>query len=389
MVVAPVAAFRRDGLTWLMYVMLGWYALLQATPGLVIPHLRDELHLDHAVGGLHVAAFAAGSIVAGVLAARLERMLGRRQLLWTAAVLMGCGAVGLVAGRVATLTVGSVLVMGVGGGLLLVTVQAVLADHHSEHRTVALTEANVAAGVAYLVLIGALSLAAALHLGWRAAVLSCLVVPAAAWLTSRQRPIPAPSGASVATGRLPGVFWAAAGVLFCTTAAEWCMTSWGASFVEDATGVTASAAVAAMAGYFVGVLVGRTFGSRLARRYTPAPLLAAALVMTATGFATLWPAASSAQAVVGLAVLGIGLGNLFPFGMSLAIELTPDSTAQASGRVVAVTSLAVLLAPLTIGTLADARSLTFALGVVPVLLVVAGAGLVVVQRIRPRVATPS
>ena len=60
------ADFRRDRLTWVAYVMLGWFAYLQAAPGLVIVHLRDELDLSYSTGGLHVAAFAAGSLLAGV-----------------------------------------------------------------------------------------------------------------------------------------------------------------------------------------------------------------------------------------------------------------------------------------------------------------------------------
>ena len=66
-------AFRRDRLTWIAYVLLAWFAYLQAAPGLVIAHLRDELDLSYSAGGLHVAAFAAGSMVAGVVSARLER----------------------------------------------------------------------------------------------------------------------------------------------------------------------------------------------------------------------------------------------------------------------------------------------------------------------------
>ena len=126
----PTPEFRRNRLTWIAYVLLAWFAYLQAAPGLLAGHLRDELDLSYSTGGLHLAAFAAGSMVAGVVSARLERGLGRRGLLWSAAALMGTGAIGLTAGRVAELTVGSVLVMGVGGGLLLATIQAALADNH-------------------------------------------------------------------------------------------------------------------------------------------------------------------------------------------------------------------------------------------------------------------
>lgn len=111
------AGFRRDRLTWVAYLLLAWFAYLQTAPGLVIVHLREELGLSYSTGGLHVAAFAAGSMVAGVVSARLERAIGRRTLFWAAAAVMGAGAVGLTAGRTAPVTVGSVLVMGVGGGL--------------------------------------------------------------------------------------------------------------------------------------------------------------------------------------------------------------------------------------------------------------------------------
>ena len=337
--------FVRDRLTWVAYVMLAFFSYLQAAPGLVIVHLREELGLSYSIAGMHVAAFAAGSMVAGVIAARLERLSGRGRL---AAAVMSAGAVGLTAGHTAVVTIGSVLIMGVGGGLLLVTVQAALADHHGDLRTVALAEANVAASIAYLALIGVLSLTAALQLGWRAALLAPLAVPILAWASARRLAIDAPPPSQVRQGRLPGVFWIAAGMLFCTSAAEWCITAWGATFVEDTADVSTDTAVAMMAGYFGGVLLGRTLGSRLARRRDPAWLLALALIVTAGGFAVLWPSSAVAPALLGLSLLGVGLGNLFPMGMSLAVALAPTRAALASGRAVAASSFAVLLAPFTV-----------------------------------------
>jgi MFS family permease len=355
---------------------------------LVVVHLRDELDLSYAAGGLHVAAFAAGSTVAGLVSARLEGWLGRRKLLRSAAALLGAGVVGLTVGSIVEVTVGSVLVMGIGGGLVLGTVQAALADHHGEFRSVALAEENVAASISYLTLVGVLSLAAALQLGWRVALLASLVVPIVAWWCSRRVSMEAPPSHAVA-GRLPVVVWIAAAMLFCTTAAEWCVTAWGATFVQDAAGVSSATAVAVMAGYFGGVLVGRTLGSRLARRYGAARLLAIALGVTAAGFGVLWPSTAPVPSLAGLSLLGIGLGNLFPMGVSLAVALAPGQSALASGRVVAMSSFAVVLAPLTVGTLADVTSLKMALGVVPVMVVLAAAGLTLVARTQARICDPS
>jgi fucose permease len=379
--------FRRDRLTWIAYLLLAWFAYLQAAPGLVIPHLRDELHMSYSVGGRHVAAFAAGSILAGVLSARVEERIGRRPLLWSSAAVMALGAAGLTAGRVPAATVGAVLVMGVGGGLLLATLQALLADHHGERRAVALTEANVAASLAYVVLAGALSLAAALDAGWRTAVLASLVVPAVAWWRNRRVEIEAPAPAEAATGRLPAVVWLATAMLFCTTAAEWCVTSWGSSFVATAADVSSDTAVSLMLGYFVVFVLGRSVGSALTRRHRPTRLLAGALVLAAVGFAVLWPARSPAQAAVGLLLVGIGIGNLFPLGLSVTVGLVPGRSALASGRAVVATAFAGLIAPLTVGTLADATSLTAALVVVPVALALAAVALALVSRSERRAAT--
>ncbi len=362
--------FRRDRLTWVAYALLAWFAYLQAAPGLVVPYLRDELDIGYTTGGLHVAAFATGSVLAGLTAARIEAAAGRRALLWGSAAVMAVGATGLVAGHVAAVTVGALVVAGYGGGLLLAAVQAALADHHGEQRAIALTEANVFASAAYLVLVAAVAL-----VSWRAALLASFAVPLALFLANRHVPITGAPPAAATEGRLPRAFPVAMAMLFCAVAAEWCVTSWGASFAREAADVSADTAVALMFGYFGGVFAGRATASRLARRHAPQRLLALALAIAAVGFAVLWPATSAVQVLAGLAVIGLGLGNLFPFALAVTVALAPDRAQLASSRAVLAGSSAVLIAPLTIGALADATSITGALLGVLVALALAAAGL--------------
>ncbi len=376
--------FQRDRLTWVAYLLLGWFSYLQAAPGLVMPYLRDKLGLSYSVGGLHVAAFAAGSLLAGIVSGRLEVAIGRRAMLWAGAVLMGAGTVGLTAGRMAEVTIASVLVMGFGAGLLIVAIQALLADRHGERRAVALTEANVAASIGYVVLIAALSLAAAAQVGWRTALLIGLAVPLVLWLRNRGLAIEAPSLSVAAAGRLPGIVWVAGAVLFCTTAAEWSVIAWGASFIEGNAGVSADTAVGLMAGYFGGVVAGRIVGSRLTRSREAARLLAISLAVAGAGFAIFWSSTGPVQAVLGLVVVGVGIGNLYPLGTSVTMALAPGQAAAASGRAVAMSASAGLLAPLVVGPVADATSLSAALLVIPAFLGLAAAGLGLVLRRQSR-----
>ena len=71
----------------------------------------------------------------------------------------------------------------------------------------------MAASSAYLLLIGTLSLTAALHAGWRVALLASLVVPLLVWSANRRLAIEAPPPTQVVQGRLPGAFWVAAAML--------------------------------------------------------------------------------------------------------------------------------------------------------------------------------
>jgi fucose permease len=127
-------------------------------------------------------------------------------------------------------------------------------------------------------------------------------------------------------------------------------------------------------------------GSALARTHDPARLLALALGAAGAGFAVLWPSSEPAPALLGLVLLGAGIGNLFPMGLSVAVALAPGQIGLASSRAVAMTAGAGLLAPFAVGTLADATSLSTALAIVPVLLGLAAVGLLVVRGRRVGVA---
>ena len=74
--------FVRDRFTWLAYLLLASFTLLQAILGPLMPFLRAELHLSYTLGGLHLSAFAAGMVLAGLTGDRLLSAVRRGLVFW-------------------------------------------------------------------------------------------------------------------------------------------------------------------------------------------------------------------------------------------------------------------------------------------------------------------
>src|ERR671911_1194138 len=163
--------FHRDELTWLAFGMLGFYNYLLSGLGPLMPSLREELGLSYTIASLHFSAFAVGMILAGLVGDRVVRRYGRRTVFWIGAAGLVAGVVALTIFHTPILTVGSVLLMGGVGSLVLILIPAILADRHGENRAVAIVEANIlsaATGAMAGLLIG---LGEQTPAGWRGAPL--------------------------------------------------------------------------------------------------------------------------------------------------------------------------------------------------------------------------
>jgi fucose permease len=89
------------------------------------------------------------------------------------------------------------------------------------------------------------------------------------------------------------------------------------------------------------------------------------------GFPLFWLARLPALNILGLLITGLGIANLYPLTLSIAIGLSPDQSNQASARASLGVGAALLTAPLLLGWLADRLSLGLAYGLVIVLMMAA------------------
>jgi MFS family permease len=363
--------FVRDRFTWLAYLMLGYYAYVQATLGPLMPFLRSELNLNYTIAGLHLSAFALGMVLAGLFGERAAQRWGRHTTFWGGAVGMAAGVLVLVTGRHEIVTIAGAFAAGVLGSFLLVMIQAALSDRHGERRAIALTESNVAASISASfapLLIGTMQRTG---IGWRGALVLAVAALAVIVIRFQQQPIPEsalPAHMDDAPRRaLPTTFWLYWATVLFSVAIEWCMIFWGADFLEKVVGLSKIDASTLMTLFFVGTAAARLIGSRLARIMPSARLLVVALAITLGGFLLFWLAPVAPLNVVGLFVTGLGVANLYPLTLSVTTSLAPERANIASARTSMASGLAILVGPQILGAVADQLGINRAYGVVPLL----------------------
>lgn len=385
MAAAVPHAFRRDRTTLLLYAALGVFGCLQVVPGLVTPALRDELGYGYTLASLHVTAFAALGVVAGLLAPGLDRRLGRAGVLLLGLGGAAAGAALLTVGRTAAATLGAAALLGLLGTLIIVAVQSALSDHHGDQRAVAFAESNVVASVGATGAPLAVGAAAAALGSWRWGVVALSLSGVVVALLARGHRLPAHTASPDAAdtgGRLPAAARTGVALVFAGVVVEWSVSYWGATYLRDVVDLSAATAVTAMTCFFAAMLVGRVAGGVLVRRLDAAHLLGAGLVLTGTGVLLEALSTSPAAAVAGLLLLGLGVAGLFPMALSLAVGGAPERAPAISGRCIVAGSTAVLLGPLLVGQLADVVGLRPALLVLPAALAAAAALLARYVRLR-------
>jgi predicted MFS family arabinose efflux permease len=340
-----------------------------------MPLLRDDLGISRTVGGLHFSAVAFGSVTTGLVVGRIVGTWGRNRVFWSGGGGVVAGSVLIGAGWHPAVTMLGALLIGMSGSAMLVVAQAVLSDHHSLHRPVALTEAATSMSVGTVlpaVLIGAL---VAVGAGWRNAFLAPVAIWIALALLLRAETFPsAPPIESRKHRRvLPGTYWWFWAAFIPAVGAEWSVGAWGADYLVEVAGTSEGSASFLMSAFFGAMVLGRLIGSKIAGVVSPFMLLLGASAVGLGGTLLFWVSDALVPVVAGLFVGGLGISMLFPMLLSQGIGIAPGHADIAAARVSIAAGGSVLVSPLTLGVIADQVGIRDAFAMVPVLLVLVAA----------------
>lgn len=157
------------------------------------------------------------------------------------------------------------------------------------------------------------------------------------------------------------------------SAVEFCLVYFGPQLLMG-TGLSAAAAGTALSSNFLGILVGRVLGARLARRPgRTVALLSGSLALTTVGFVPFWLGDEPGPAVAGLFLCGVGIANLYPLSLSLTLDAARGREDQANARSQVVLGVVAAASPYVLGRLADEHGLVAAFALEPVLVVACAA----------------
>jgi len=359
----------RTRITWMTYAFMVFFGLTQTIPGPANNLLREELGMSFTVAGFHSTLFAVGGLIVGAWGERYAAWVGNRFTVWSAGTVASAGILVYAAGQTPFITVPAIFAMGLGCTMLATMVSAILGDEHRERRAVALTESSTLASVGVLLaplLVGGFESAG---LGWRVAVLFAVGLWGFIVLLYGSVQLPpslAETDASDEDNRrpLPPIYWIYGAVLFLGVAIEWSFIFWTGDYLIETTGIAPDIASTLVSVFLGAMLIGRIIGSRLTRRYAPGRILLGAILLTLVAFPFFWLGEGVVVKVGALFIVGFGVANLFPQALAACLLVVPSQTNRASARIALMGGSAILIAPQTLGVVADAAGIQAAYGAI-------------------------
>jgi hypothetical protein len=364
-----------------------------------LPEIRDALGLSNTELGFAVAFGPAGGLLAGAVAAALVNRVGSARL--TAATGIASGLALALLGLAPTLPALALAFLALGAldatmdvamnanGLRVQTAyrRSIL---HALH---AFWSAGTLVGGVVAAVAAALRVPVAVHLAAAGAVLALVMLIALRAMLPRgprpelaaDGPTGRPAGRALAHARsLRLALVAVGGVAVMALLAafiEDAPATWNAVFLLDAVGTPAALAGIGYVTWTAAMVTGRLLGDGLVRRFGTVTVVRAGAVASVGAFllvvaAGALPAVGLPVALAGYAVLGLASAPFFP-AMFDAAGRHPGVTAGEGVAIVSWISRAgFLLAPATVGVVADAAGLPVAMAIP----LVAALGIAVVAR---------
>ena len=349
------------------------YGLIAALLGTVLPELGERFNLTAEQSGLIATMQALGLMIASVAIGPIVDNRGKKTGIVAGLSGITLGLIGLIYAGSYPAAAASMLVLGLGGGMLVTGSNALISDVSEGKRASALNLLNMFFGLGTMVTPLLAANVAALS-STHALSLTLTAIAAVTLLVNIGTKMPPPTGgrgftASEAPALLKQpTLYLLCSMLFLYVACEVGVFNWLVKFLEEERSVARADAQNILSwGFALGLLIGRVAASRILLGVSEIKVtLAASVVMTVTTFAMVRAGDPTVIAVAVFAA-GLAMAPMFPTTLGVCGNLFTKMTATAMGIVITSGWVGLTLSSYVIGFAADRSSLGSALLLLPVM----------------------
>ena len=320
--------------------------------GPVLPALSARWRLDDAQAGFLFTAQFLGSLSGALLAGRIALRFGVRTAITAGFAIAAAGVTAASAGPYIS-GLGGVATWGLGLGLIIPSVNLLVAELNPGRRAAALNVLNFAWG------IGAVATPPAIAATLRIADLRPLLLGLAALLAvtalaagATRMDAAAGAAAPEAAGVWRGSWiWLTGLFLFLYVGVENGLAGWMPSYAVRVLRVPYGAMAAAQGGFWGAILGVRLLAPALLRRMSAPLLIVSGLALASFGTLLLLARAGAWSLVAGALLAGAGLAAVFPTKVALFTERAGAHGARVTGAVFAMAAMGGATVPWAVGAI--------------------------------------
>lgn len=370
---APVIPGRLEQMSTRIAFFIAGFGIAAWAP--LVPYAKARAGLDEGTLGLLLLCLGVGSILAMPMAGLLATRFGCRRVV-SAGVLLICAALPLLA-TVSSIPalIAALFMFGAGLGTVdsTVNLQAVIVERASGKNMMSGFHGMFSLGG----IVGAAGVSALLGLGLSplGAMAVVIVVLVLALLKAAPHLLPYGSESSGPAFAVPhGIVLFIGGMCFIVFLAEGAALDWSAVFLAQERGIDTAYAGLGYAAFALTMTAGRLTGDRIVRRLGATRVMVFGGLTAAAGLALATFAPAWEAALVGYALLGAGCSNIVPVLYTAVGKQTVMSEHIAVPAITTLGYAGILAGPAVIGFIAHGSSLSFAFGLMAVLLVAVAIG---------------
>ncbi len=330
-----------------------------------IPLVQRSLKLNNGVLGLTLLAIAVGSLISMPFTGALCGKFGSKKVTLTASLLFTLILPLTITANSLIFLISILLLFGAFNGAMGVAMnsQAVTVEKHFAKKMMSSFHGFYSIGGLSGVTLGGLlielNITPLFHLGGISVLIILLLLFSNRYFLSEN--FEPDQTKSVAFVFPKGALLKIGALAFIVLMAEGAMADWGAVFMQQSVKANAGLAAMGYGAFSLMMAIGRLSGDRFTAKIGENKLISITAIIAGGGLSIVLMSSHYIVAIIGFAIVGLGLSNLIPILFRSASQYSKLSPGASIAAVSSAGYLGFLAGPPVIGLIAEVSSLTTAL----------------------------